>query len=988
MKQPLLKLSSRTLPSLLKNVLIVAPFLAATSVSAQLITLTPLQIHGGDTTTASFSNADLTITPTRGGVSDGITFNADAVRLGIDGFPGQGENPNAFSEADDIFGNGNEEGFILELSESVSLTQIAFDFSSFAGSNPTDGLQISGFVSDPGASLAGFGAGNAGNTVTFADGTVTVIFTNSFGDPETFLNFENLEASSGQTLTATVGDSIPASISQLAVISISYVSADQDGDGIRDEDEAAVGGDPTLFDTDGDGFSDGFELAAGTLLNDPSSNSAPPVSGRESIGVTFTAANGDAPNRTLSPLAAVGADGFVQTNWNSTTALPATGIYSQTDIATPVAGTLVDNAGNNTGVTFTTSVFGQPDELTNIFSADSDVNQPIGGLFSGYVFANVTTSVVNISLTDIPYERYDLVVYGITNTGNPAEATRISVFEGTEQTDAILGGFTLSSAPRVVPGAETTFFQTRDQSDPFTLRGQDSENFPRANYMVFRGLTDASPVIDIAFVNSNFGVPAFQIVNAPDSDGDGLGDAFEVSVGLDPNDDGSIDSVREGADGDFDGDGISNLAESLNETNPGEADSDFDGLSDDQERDTANFVSVTDRGTDPNIADTDEDGLSDSVETNTGVFVDATDTGTNPLDALGDSDGDAFPDAFEVANNSATQPFDPFDEDIPGGPNPNGFAVAFDSTTAQAGAVDVPFPGTVYVGAPGVEQRNWNRTIPQAANLNVDGGLVTFGIENIASPVAGQLSDSSGAPLTGVDFNYTPGSGFFALNNSGVQQVGTQNFVGPFGRLFNSYAFGSNGTASSESRVTFDNIPYESYDAYVYFGSFFESPGTVSTFDTAGVVQETFSYTTTRTELAASQFALTEQATGNPRANYAVFRNQTSPSLDVRSDFTDPGASTNIGIFGVQIVDTTVVGGVELTLVSPTRVGSLFSVAFTSSADGTFQLQRSLSLEDGFVSVGSPFSASAGEAMTVSDPSSPDGRAFYRVIQVDPNLNQ
>lgn len=963
-----------------KRFLLAGSLVASASLSAEVITLLPPAIHGNDTTTASFTNGDITLTPTRGGVSTGVTFNANPTRLGIDGF--DGSNPNAFSEPDDVFGSADDEGLIFDFASNAGLTQIAFDFATFGGTNPTDGLRISGFTSDPQATLTGFGAAAAGTSLTFADGVLTLLFPASFGGADTFINLGSPLASAGQQLVMTIGDSLPAA-AQLPILSISYEDSDLDQDGVDDAVEIGLGGDPTLFDTDNDGFSDGAEFVDGTLLNDPSSNGAGPLSDRNSIGVTFTASNGQAPGRTLSPLFPAGAPGFVQTNWNSTVALPPTGTYSQADIATPVAGGLVDNNGVDTGTTFVTSVFGQPGVLNRVFSANNDAGRPIGGLFSGFVFTEATTPFIDIELGNVPYPRYDLVIYGITSSGNPVENALLAAFNGG---DDRAGEFTLSAAPRILAGTTSGLIQSRDQSNSVTQRGTATENFPVANFVVIRGLTDPNPVISLSFRTGNFGIPAFQIVDAPDSDGDGLGDAYELSVGLDPNDNGSINSQLQGAAGDLDGDGLTNLQESNNETNPGEPDSDFDGLNDSAELDTANFVSLTNRGTDPNIADTDSDGLSDFVETNTGVFVGLGDTGTNPVNAVADSDGDAFPDNFEVLSDSDEQSFDPFDPDLPGGPNPNGFAVAFNASAGQAGAADIEFPGTVYIGAPGVEQRNWNRTIPQGGNVATAGQLVTFGSENIATPVAGQLIDSSGAPLTGVDFSYAPGSGFFAINNSGIQQSGSRTFVGPFGRLFNSYGFGSSAAtaATTQSRVTFDNVPYAVYDAYVYFGAFGAVPGNVSNFDADGNVIQTFNYTTTRAQLATSQFLLTEATEGNPAANYAVFRNLTSPNLDVRTDFGGAGTNTasNIGIFGVQVVEQVVDNGLDLVLGNVARVGDVFSASLTTSLSGTFQLQRSLTLQDGFVNVGNVFTASAGQTVNVTDPSSPAGRAFYRVIQV------
>ena len=88
-----------------------------------------------------------------------------------------------------------------------------------------------------------------------------------------------------------------------------------------------------------------------------------------------------------------------------------------------------------------------------------------------------------------------------------------------------------------------------------------------------------------------------------DLDGDGLPDAYELSFD-------AIDNLTQlGVDGDFDGDGVSDLDEFAN-------------------------------GTDPTDADTDGDGLDDGVETNTGTHNGPTDTGTDPLNS--DSDGDGL----------------------------------------------------------------------------------------------------------------------------------------------------------------------------------------------------------------------------------------------------------------------------------------------------------------------------------------------------------
>lgn len=125
------------------------------------------------------------------------------------------------------------------------------------------------------------------------------------------------------------------------------------------------------------------------------------------------------------------------------------------------------------------------------------------------------------------------------------------------------------------------------------------------------------------------GTAANQLVRIVDAEGDGLPDAYEIAVGLDPTiDDAGLDP---------DEDNLTNLQEFEADTNPFEADTDQDDINDDVE--IAN-------GTNPLSSDTDGDGLSDKAETGTGTFVSADDTGTDPTDA--DTDGDLWPDGLEV----------------------------------------------------------------------------------------------------------------------------------------------------------------------------------------------------------------------------------------------------------------------------------------------------------------------------------------------------
>jgi len=151
------------------------------------------------------------------------------------------------------------------------------------------------------------------------------------------------------------------------------------------------------------------------------------------------------------------------------------------------------------------------------------------------------------------------------------------------------------------------------------------------------------------------GMAADKVVE--DGDSDGMPDAYETAVGLDPAD---------GADAALDNDS-----------------------------DTLTNLEEYQRGTDPNVVDTDGDSLPDGVETNTGIWVSAMDTGTSPR--LVDSDNDDLNDNVENpdlpydAANAAAQPgTDPnindTDEDLVS----DGAEVAGASNPTSTGSVPMP----------------------------------------------------------------------------------------------------------------------------------------------------------------------------------------------------------------------------------------------------------------------------------------------------------
>ena len=138
--------------------------------------------------------------------------------------------------------------------------------------------------------------------------------------------------------------------------------------------------------------------------------------------------------------------------------------------------------------------------------------------------------------------------------------------------------------------------------------------------------------------------------NSYDSDGDGLPDGWEAWYGLDALD----GNGNNGADGDPDNDGLTNMQEYENGTSPVSDDTDNDGMKDKYE---------VEHGIDANDPDSDDDGLLDGEEN----FTEDVDNDglVSPLD--NDSDGDGVLDGKEYYHNlsflSPTIPFDDNDND-------------------------------------------------------------------------------------------------------------------------------------------------------------------------------------------------------------------------------------------------------------------------------------------------------------------------------------
>jgi VCBS repeat-containing protein len=187
--------------------------------------------------------------------------------------------------------------------------------------------------------------------------------------------------------------------------------------------------------------------------------------------------------------------------------------------------------------------------------------------------------------------------------------------------------------------------------DSFTYKANDGTSGSGTVTVTIAIITDTdSDGMDDDWEMANFGDLSHD--GTADTDSDGLTDLEEFQNGTDPNvADTDSDGLSDGAEVkthgtdptrmDTDGDGLSDSDEVNGSpaTDPTKADTDGDGLSDYEEVNGS-------PATDPTLADTDGDGLSDGAEVST--------HGTDPTKA--DTDGDGLSDSDEVNGSPATDP--------------------------------------------------------------------------------------------------------------------------------------------------------------------------------------------------------------------------------------------------------------------------------------------------------------------------------------------
>ncbi|MDQ7015862.1 MAG: hypothetical protein Q9N68_05730 [Gammaproteobacteria bacterium] len=429
---------------------------------------------------------------------------------------------------------------------------------------------------------------------------------------------------------------------------------DTDGDGLSNAQEAALGTDPNVADSDADGIDDGVEVGA----NYP----------------TVAALDGDS-------------DGIIDALDSAILDSDGDGVKDQLDPANNDACNpdstigVCDADGDGLSNAQETQVGTDPK------IADSDGDGVLDGAEVGANAASPTDSDGDGLIDALESNLNDADGDGVKDQLDPANNDVCNPDNTVGACDADGDGLTNAQETLVGTNPNVADSDSDGINDGVEVGANPASPIDTDNDGIIDALesnitdSDNDGVVDQLDANNNNACLPSNLVAACDSDGDGLSDGFEISISTDPNvadsdGDGINDGVEVGANHatplDSDGDGIidaleSNLSDSdgdgvvnaldANSNNPclpsnlvAACDSDGDGISDGLE------ISL---GSNPTNNDTDGDGIPDNLEIGTGLTPMDTD-GDGIADVaesdLIDSDGDGVSDQNDPNNNNVCLP--------------------------------------------------------------------------------------------------------------------------------------------------------------------------------------------------------------------------------------------------------------------------------------------------------------------------------------------
>jgi cell wall-associated NlpC family hydrolase len=411
--------------------------------------------------------------------------------------------------------------------------------------------------------------------------------------------------------------------------------ADTDQDGLSDAREAVVTGtDALLADTDADGLSDATEATLGTSGTtwDTDSDGASDGAEVEHRTDPLHAENGTVPQPDPAPVSPAGTSlpGAAAQTMGAPMTAPATGPLTGQVAGQMAAGPAVPTAtGTPSSLAdqFVSLAQSQKGD-TYVFGAEASLDDPDPDAFDCSELTQWAAHQVGVTIPDGAMYQY----LELKNEGQ-----LMSVDEALRTKGALL--FYFSSEPTPSGGRPSSAHVAISLGDGRTIEakgtGYGVNEFPaegRFNYAGVIPEMGGAPLSGLTTMAAPAAAPM-----TLDSDQDGLSDAFEQMVGLDPlspdSDGDGIDDATEqlgtgsavatpdplskeqvaaalaqqglAASGDEDGDGLSNRYEVKHGLDPTTADTDDDGLDDSTE------VML---GTSGTHVDTDADGLSDLLE--------------------------------------------------------------------------------------------------------------------------------------------------------------------------------------------------------------------------------------------------------------------------------------------------------------------------------------------------------------------------------------